>query len=68
MTILKSAGFQIFRSMSRRIWISDISLYSYGSMDSDVIDFCGGLPQGVYDVFDMFAVKLRETPTDSIYG
>ena len=27
----------------------------------DVIDFCGGLPQGVYDVLDMFAVKLTET-------
>ena len=54
--------------MSRRIWISDISLYSYGSMDSDVIDFCGGLVQRVNHILDMPAVKLEKTVLDRLRG
>ena len=31
----------------------------------DIIDFCGGLPQRVYNIPDMFAVKLMKTLLDS---
>ena len=34
----------------------------------NIIDFCGGLLHGFYDVLDVLTVQLQETPLDHLNG